>query len=99
MGQRPALSDAFTAKDGAIVGPLNAADGKAVVKVLSHTPADMSGFATQETALRNEIKDKISRERMGVFEDGVRKKLEDEHKVNVQQDVLNRFLQSMKGSA
>ncbi len=96
FGSASILSSAFAAADGAIVGPMNSADGKAVVKVLSHTPADMSGFASQQTALRDELKNKIARERLELFQDGVRKRLEKDGQVKVQQDALNRLLQSFR---
>jgi peptidyl-prolyl cis-trans isomerase D len=96
LGSAATLSDAFTAKDGSIVGPVAAADGKAVVKVLAHTPADMSGFAAQQAALRDELKSKVARERLGVFEDGVRKQLEKDGKVKVRQEAINKLVQGMR---
>ncbi len=97
LGAASAMADAFTAKDGTLLGPLNVAGGSAVVKVISHTATDMAGFAAQETALRSEMQDKISKERMQLFVDGVRKRLEKEGKVKVQQDALNRLLQGLRG--
>ena len=97
FGSASLLGDAFSAKDGSVIGPLNSADGKAVVKVLWHTPADLAQFATQEASMRDELKSKVTRERLALFEEGVRKQLEKEGKVKVQQDALNRLLQGMRG--
>jgi peptidyl-prolyl cis-trans isomerase D len=97
LGTASMLGDAFSAKDGTVIGPVNSADGRTVVKVLSHTPADMGPFAAQEEALRKELKDKASRERLALFEAGVRAELEKSGKVKVQQDTLNRLLQGMRG--
>jgi peptidyl-prolyl cis-trans isomerase D len=97
LGSASALSDAFTAKDGSIVGPVSAADGKALVKVLSHTPADMSGFAAQQATLREELKSKASRERLALFEAGLRAQLEKEGKIKVQTDAINKLVQGMRG--
>jgi peptidyl-prolyl cis-trans isomerase D len=96
LGSASSLSDAFSAKDGAIVGPVAVAGGKAVVKVVSHTPADMSGFAAQQAAIRDELKQKQSRERFALFEEGLRKRLEKEGKVTVHTDAINKFVQSMR---
>ena len=97
LGAANSLADAFGAKDGALLGPLNVAGGSAVVKVVAHTAADMSGYGAQEATLRTEMKSKISQERERLFAEGVRKRLEKEGKVKVQQDALNRLLQGLKG--
>ena len=96
FGSASNLGDAFSAKDGSIVGPVNSADGRAIVKVVSHTPADMGQFAAQQKALHDELSGKITRERLGLFEDGVRKQLEKDGKLKVQQEALNRLLQGMR---
>jgi peptidyl-prolyl cis-trans isomerase D len=96
LGSAASLAEAFTAKDGSIVGPVAVADGKAVVKVISHTPADMSGFAAQQSAIREELKQKQSRERFALFEEGLRKRLEKDGKVTVHTDALNKFVQGMR---
>ena len=96
FGSASILAEAFSQKDGTVLGPINSADGKGVLKVLSHTPADMSTFAAQQSALRDEIKGKLLRERLALFEDGIRKTLEKDGKVKIQQDALNRLLQGMR---
>jgi peptidyl-prolyl cis-trans isomerase D len=97
LGSASSLSAAFTAKDGSIVGPVPVADGKALVKVVSHTPVDMNGFAAQQAAIRDELKQKLSRERFALFEEGLRKRLEKDGKVTVHTDALNKFVQGMRG--
>jgi len=96
LGSASSLADAFPAKDGSIVGPVSVADGKAVVKVLSHTPADMSGFAAQQTGIRDELKQKLSRERFALFQQGLRKRLEKDGKVTVHTDAINKFVQGLR---
>ena len=96
LGSASSLGEAFTARDGSIVGPLKVADGQAIVKVISHTPADMAGFGTQQTTLRDELKQKVSQERFSLFEDGLRKRLEKEGKVTVHTDAINRFVQGLR---
>ncbi|WP_180541032.1 peptidylprolyl isomerase [Nevskia soli] len=96
LGSASLLGDAFKAKDGSIVGPVPAADGKAVIEVVSHTPADMANFAAQQATLRDELKNKDSRERMGLFEAGVRKALEKDGKIKIHQDTITRLVQSFR---
>lgn len=96
VGSASSFAEAFAAKDGSIVGPLAVADGKAVVKVLSHTPADMSGFASQQTGIRDELKQKLSRERFALFEEGLRKRLEKDGKITVHTDAINKLVQGMR---
>jgi peptidyl-prolyl cis-trans isomerase D len=97
LGSASSISEAFTAKDGSVIGPVQAADGRAIAKVLSHTAADMSGFSTQETALRDELKGKISRERWAMFEDGLRQRLETKGTIKVRKDALDRLTNAYKG--
>ena len=96
LGSASLLSDAFAAKDGSIVGPVAAADGKAVIAVVSHTAADMGGFASQQATLREELKSKQARERLGMFAAGVRKQLEKDGKIKIHQDTITRLEQSMR---
>ena len=96
LGSASSFGDAFSAKDGSIVGPVAVADGKAVVKVISHTPTDMSGFAAQQPVIRDELKQKLSRERFSLFEEGLRKRLEKEGKVTVHTDAINKFVQGLR---
>ena len=96
LGSASLLSDAFAAKDGSIVGPVGAADGKAVIEVVAHTAADMTNFAGQQTTLREELKSKQARERLALFEAGVRKQLEKDGKIKIHQDTITRLEQSMR---
>lgn len=96
LGSARSIDQSFTSPVGALVGPIPAGDGRAVCKVVAHTPADMAQFASQETPIRNELKDKIARDRMALFEAGVRKHLEDDGKLKINKENLNRLLQSLR---
>jgi len=97
LGQATYISEAFTKPDGAIVGPVSVPDGKVVVKVLSHVPADMSTFAAQRTLLRDDLKSKKARERDQLFEAGLREQLIKEGKVKIHEDVVNRLVANYRG--
>ncbi len=97
LGQATYISEAFSKPDGAIVGPLSVPDGKVVVKVLSHVPADISTFAAQRPLLRDELKSKKARERDQLFEAGLREQLIKEGKVKIHEDVVNRLVANYRG--
>jgi peptidyl-prolyl cis-trans isomerase D len=97
LGQATYISEAFTKPDGAIVGPVTVPDGKVVVKVLSHVPADVSQFAAQRSLLRDELKSKKARERDQLFEAGLREQLIKEGKVKIHEDVVNRLVANYRG--
>jgi peptidyl-prolyl cis-trans isomerase D len=97
LGQATYISEAFSKPDGAIVGPVSVPDGKVVVKVLAHVPADMSMFAAQRTLLRDDLRSKKARERDQLFEAGLREQLIKEGKVKIHEDVVNRLVANYRG--
>jgi hypothetical protein len=97
LGQATYISEAFSKPDGAVIGPLTVPDGKVVVKVLSHVPADMSQFAEQRSRLRDDLKSKKARERDQLFEAGLREQLIKEGKVKIHEDVVNRLVANYRG--
>jgi peptidyl-prolyl cis-trans isomerase D len=97
LGQATYISEAFSKPDGAVIGPIAVPDGKVVVKVLSHVPADMSTFAAQRSQLRDDLKSKKARERDQLFEAGLREQLIKEGKVKIHEDVVNRLVANYRG--
>jgi hypothetical protein len=63
-----------------------------VAKIVSKTEPDPAQMATQVTAIRNDLKQKLARERNQIFEDGVRQALEKEGKIKVHKDVIDRII-------
>jgi len=76
------------------VGPVSAGGGEVVAKVISKTPANMSQLPAQQASIRDELKQQKARDRVQLFEDGLRKRLEQEGKLKVHQDVLSRIIQN-----
>jgi peptidyl-prolyl cis-trans isomerase D len=97
LGSASLVADAFVRPVGSLLGPITAADGRAVVKVVSHTPADTAGLAAQSAGLREELKSKIVQQRTALFEEGIRARLEKEGKIKINKDALSRLLQSYRG--
>jgi peptidyl-prolyl cis-trans isomerase D len=97
LGSASYVQEAFTKPDGSLLGPLGIADGRVVIRVLSHSPADMSQLAAQRDALRDEILSRKERDRGVLFEAGVRERLIKEGKIRIHQDVVNRLTASYRG--
>jgi peptidyl-prolyl cis-trans isomerase D len=97
LGQAGYVGQAFDRPVGAIFGPLPLSDGQVVGKVVSHLPADMSQFEAQRVGLRDELKSKKARERVDLFDAGLREQLIKEGKVKIYQDVVNRLVASYRG--
>ena len=97
LGSATYVQDAFTKPEGTIIGPLGIADGKAVVKVISHTPASMADLPAQRAAIRDELKSKKGRDRTALFEAGLRDALVKQGKIKIHQDVINRLTANYRG--
>jgi peptidyl-prolyl cis-trans isomerase D len=97
LGQAGFVGQAFDKPERAIFGPLPLSDGQVVGKVISHLPADMSQFEAQRIGLRDELKSKKARERVDLFDAGLREQLIKEGKVKIYQDVVNRLVASYRG--
>jgi len=99
LGSAAYLKDVFTKPDGSLIGPLGIADGRVVVKVVSHTPADMSQLAAQRSAIRDEIKGRKARDRSQLFEAGLRQSLIKQGKIKIHQDVITRLTANYRSGA
>jgi peptidyl-prolyl cis-trans isomerase D len=97
LGAASYVQEAFTKPVGAILGPLGLSDGRALVKVLSHVPADMAQLAAQRASIRDEIKTRKSRDRNTLFESGLREALKKSGKIKIHQDVVSRLTASYRG--
>ena len=99
IGAASYISDAFTKPEGSVIGPIGVPDGGTiVVKVLSHTAADMSQLPAQRTVIRDDIKSQRARERNTLFETGVKDMLIKQGKIKIHQDVINRLIANYRTS-
>jgi peptidyl-prolyl cis-trans isomerase D len=94
LGQATSLGDAFTKPVGAILGPVSVAGGQAVAKLVAKTPAVMTGFDAQATTILTDLKQQKARDRAELFELGLKKRLEQEGKLKVHDDVVSRLVKS-----
>jgi peptidyl-prolyl cis-trans isomerase D len=98
LGSASYLGDAFTKPAGTLIGPAAMPDGvQAVAKVVSQTQANMAELPMQRDAIRDEIKGRKARERISLFEDGLKQTLMKDGKLKIHQDVLNRLTQNYRG--
>jgi len=94
LGAVSTFPEAFTKPVNSLVGPVSAGGGEVVAKIVSKTPADMSQLPAQQASLREELKQQKVRDRVQIFESGLRKRLEQEGKLKIHQDVLSRIIQN-----
>jgi peptidyl-prolyl cis-trans isomerase D len=94
VGSVASIPDAFTKPVNSIVGPVPAGGGQLVAKIVAKTQADMSLLPAQQASIRDELKQQKARDRIQLFEAGLRKRLEQEGKLKVHQDVLSRIVQN-----
>jgi peptidyl-prolyl cis-trans isomerase D len=94
LGQATSIESIFTKPVGSLIGPVSVASNQVVAKVVSQTPADPAGLATQIEAIRTDLKQQKARDRAPLFEEGLRKRLEQEGKLKIHQDVVTRLVKS-----
>jgi peptidyl-prolyl cis-trans isomerase D len=94
IGTASAIPDAFTKPEGAVMGPISVTGGRAVVKVAAKIVADPALMAGQTASIRNDLKQKMTNDRQALFEAGLKKRLMDEGKLKIHQDVLSRLIQN-----
>jgi peptidyl-prolyl cis-trans isomerase D len=92
IGTATSLQGLFEKPVGEILGPVTLDNQRVVAKIVSKTEPDAAGMATQVTAIRNDLKQKLARERNQIFEDGVRQSLEKEGKIKLHKDVIDRIV-------
>ena len=99
LGTASYVSEGFSRPDGTVFGPIGLPDGgTAVMKVISHSGADMSQLPAQRSAIRDEIKSQRARDRNTLFENGVKDMLIKQGKIKIHQDVINRLIANYRTS-
>jgi hypothetical protein len=91
-GSASIFTDAFTKPVNSLVGPLSAQGSQVVAQVVEHVEANMAEFPTQRDAIRDELRNLKAREREEIFAAGLRKRLEAEKKIQVNNDVVKRII-------
>lgn len=96
IGASTTLPELFSKQVGDLIGPVTLDGQRVVAKLVSKSAADLTNLASQSATIRDEIKSKRARERNMMFEDGVRQKLNQEGKIKVYQDVIDRVVSAYR---
>ncbi len=91
LGSADSLPDAFTKPVGTIFGPIQFGDAYVMGRVSARKDADNAEFISQAKAIREDLRARRVRERTALFEEGLRKHLEAEKILKVNQDVIKRI--------
>jgi peptidyl-prolyl cis-trans isomerase D len=94
VGSASSLPDAFTKPVGTLFGPIAVTGGRVVAKVVAQIPADLAELPAQSSAIRDELRQQKSRDRSTMFEDGLKKRLQDQGKLKIHQDAITRLVQT-----
>jgi peptidyl-prolyl cis-trans isomerase D len=94
IGPASTLADAFTKPEGSVIGPVTVSGGQVVARVISKTPASITDLPAQMAGIRDQLKQQKTTERAQLFEDGIKKRLQQEGKLKIHQDVITRLVQS-----
>ncbi len=94
LGQVSTIPDAMTKPVGTVIGPFSVVGGQGVAKIVGKTPADGSDLAAQTAAIRDSLRQQKTRDRATLFAEGLKKRLQDEGKLKIHQDVITRLVQS-----
>ena len=87
-----ALSSAFTLDPGQVGGPVSAGSSTVVFRVVSHTPANESDFAAQESQISEELLDRKRSEAFEVYEDNLKRQMLHSGQLKMNDAALKQFL-------
>ncbi|HXE62607.1 MAG TPA: peptidyl-prolyl cis-trans isomerase [Bryobacteraceae bacterium] len=96
VGNAGAVPDLFTKPVGSIVGPVAVAGGQMVGKILSSTPADISGLAAQRQKITDDLHQQKTRDRATFFQQGLRESMIASGDLKINQDVIDRIVASFR---
>ena len=94
IGNAGTIPDAFTKPVGALLGPFAVVGGRGVARIVAQVPAVLSALPAQTAGIRDELKQQKSRDRSTLFEDGLKKRLQEQGKLKIHQDAITRLVQT-----
>lgn len=97
VGTGTVILDAFTKPIGEVFGPIPAGNESVIAKVVSRTEPNLAELGAQRDAIREEIRARKTKERVELFEDGLREHLIKQGKIKINQDVLKNLLANYRG--
>jgi peptidyl-prolyl cis-trans isomerase D len=94
VGSASTFVDAFNKPVNSLIGPYSAQGSVVVAQIVERNQANMAEFSTQRDGIRDELRNMRARERDEIFSAGLRKRLEQEKKIQIHNDVLKRVIDS-----
>jgi hypothetical protein len=94
VGSASSLPDAFSKPENTLFGPISVPGGRVVAKTVAKMPADLTQLPSQSTSIRDELKQQKTRDRQTMFEDGLKKRLQEQGRLKINQDVITRLVQN-----
>jgi peptidyl-prolyl cis-trans isomerase D len=98
VGGASTFEDAFSKPVGTVLGPFPAQHTEVVAQVTGRVEPNMAEFPNQRDNIRETLKNSKIRERQEVFAAGLQKRLEEEKKIKVNNDVLKSLIASYSRS-
>jgi len=92
LGSASSLPEAFAKPVGALFGPVSVTGGRVVAKVVAKLPADLNDLPAQTAGIRDGLRQEKTKDRTTLFEEGLKKRLQDQGKLKVHQDVITRLV-------
>lgn len=92
--QASQLDDAFTLAPGQASGVLTVSSNKVVFQVISHTPADESAFAAQQTEIRQQLLDQKKAFAWEIYRKNLKQDLIRQGKLKINQEAMKQLLAS-----
>jgi peptidyl-prolyl cis-trans isomerase D len=91
-GSASTFVDAFNKPVNTFIGPYSAQGSMLVAQILEHDEPNMAEFPTQRDSIRDEIRNLRAREREEIFSTALRKRLEQEKKIRVNNEVVKQII-------
>ncbi len=92
LGTGSSLSSAFTMNPGATSGVISAGGNDAVFQVISHTPADESGFAAQKDQIREQLLEQDRNVAFQIYRENLKQQLTRSGKIKMNKAAMKSFL-------
>jgi peptidyl-prolyl cis-trans isomerase D len=92
LGSAAYATDAFNRPAGSLFGPVPTSEGTFVGKSLARVSPDQAQMETQRIQIRDDLRNNKARERMSLFEAGVKSDLERRGKIKIYKEALQRVL-------
>jgi peptidyl-prolyl cis-trans isomerase D len=94
VGSASSFPEAFVKPANSLIGPVAVSGGRVVAKVVAKLPADLAELPGQTAGIRNDLRQEKIKDRSTMFEAGLKKRLEEQGKLKINQDVITRLVQT-----